>query len=558
MTNSNHHRSAVSEPDELAQSMVETCPFATHYVIPYQQAWNSLAVFWIYRLILANLFVILFFLHIGPSLLGQYDERLYAFVSVLYLGLVCLAGLLIYLRQPSYATQALAQLIIDIAALTLIMHSSGGIASGIGVLIAVSIAAGGLLVGSRCALFIAALATLAIFSQQIHADLTQAFETTSYTYTGMLGASFYTIALLAHVLARRIEQSEAIAHQRAVEVKQLQQLNEYILEHLQSGMIIIERAEDILMMNASARQLFDLNLTPETVDVVSPQLYLLYQHWLSGGSSASRLKMADGSEVELHFSRFSKLDKPYQMIALERSSVVNQRVQQSKLASLGRLAASIAHEIRNPLSAISHAGQLLAESPEINGQDKRLSEIIIHHTQRLDEIVESVLQLSKRRPLVKEEILLSRWIIDFIQTFQLEHGLSESPFELTNVDETVMAAVDAGHLNQIMDNLCANALKHGVRDGEKIQLIIRRNSHSVVIEVIDNGPGIDSDVVRHLFEPFFTTSPSGTGLGLYIGQELAELNQAQLNYRPVEGGGSCFSLALPDAKEVVIEIGGAL
>ncbi len=550
----NHYQREVFRMAD-SESFVTPCPFSRGYHIPSTQAWRWLSVFSLYRFMLAGAFALLFFLGTGPSLLGQHDPSLYAISSCVYLGLACGSAVLLFSRRPGYGFQVLMQMVIDLIVLTLLMYSSGGIESGIGTLMAVSVAAGGLLAGSRCALFFAALASLAVLVEQVYADLYHAFPTTAYTYSGMLGASFFTIALLAHVLARRAERNEAIAEQRTAELANLQQINEYIIEHLQSGVIVLDRSRHIVMMNASARRLFRLASTPASLAALSPQLLRHYRRWISdGGNEPAVLRTTEDASVHVRFSQFSETDETFRMIVLEDSTLINQRVQQSKLASLGRLTASIAHEIRNPLGAISHAGQLLAESADLSQQDLRLTEIIRDHTKRVNRTIENVLQISRRTPAQQAKIALKPWLEDFIKTFQKEQRLVECPFDCDLQADDMLVLMDAGHLNQILNNLSTNALKHSRGEGARIQIKARYYQHSPCIEVIDNGPGISDNDAPRIFEPFFTTSSSGTGLGLFIAKEMAELNQAKLNYEPLSEGGSCFRLCLPDAKETMIEI----
>ena len=550
-----HHFQAEDPQMTDSESFVTPCPFSRGYRIPSAQAWRWLSIFSFYRFALAGCFALLFFLETGPALLGQHDPSLYAITSCIYLGLACGSGVPLFLRRPGYGFQVLMQMIVDLIALTLLMYSSGGIESGIGMLMAVSVAAGGLLAGSRCALFFAALASLAVLVEQVYADLYHAFPTTAYTYSGMLGASFFTIALLAHVLARRAERNEAIAVQRTAELANLQKINEYIIEHLQSGVIVLDRSRQIVMMNASARRLFRLASTPASLAALSPQLLRHYRRWLSsGGNEPAVLQTAENASVHVRFSQFSETDETFRMIILEDGTWINQRVQQSKLASLGRLTASIAHEIRNPLGAISHAGQLLAESTNLSQQDLRLTDIIRDHTKRVNRTVENVLQISRRRPAQRAKIALKPWLEDFIETFRKEQQLDRHPFDCDIQADDIKVLMDAGHLNQILNNLSTNALKHGRGNGAWIRIKVHYYQDSPCIEVIDNGPGISNNDAQRIFEPFFTTSSSGTGLGLFIAKEMAELNQAKLNYQPLTAGGSCFRLCLPDAKETTIEI----
>jgi two-component system sensor histidine kinase PilS (NtrC family) len=244
----------------------------------------------------------------------------------------------------------------------------------------------------------------------------------------------------------------------------------------------------------------------------------------------------------------------FYMIILEDIRLYNQRLQQSKLASLGRLTASIAHEIRNPLGAISHAGQLLSEMPNLSNQDKRLTEIIQTHSRRVNQIIEDILQLSKRTGSSREKIDLKSWLQNYLLNFALEQSVNSEAFQLSCPEEALSAFIDPNHLKQIMDNLCQNALKYGKPELGAIMLKLLVIQHNVCLEVIDNGEGISRDHMQHLFEPFFTTSASGTGLGLYISKELAELNQAKLSYHLTDDHHSYFRLSLLNAEHAIIEI----
>jgi two-component system sensor histidine kinase PilS (NtrC family) len=221
-----------------------------------------------------------------------------------------------------------------------------------------------------------------------------------------------------------------------------------------------------------------------------------------------------------------------------------------------RLTASIAHEIRNPLGAISHAGQLLSESTQLYLlRIMRLTEIILTmHSSRVNQIIDDILQLSRRADSRREKIYLGPWLSHYMSNFLLEQGTHAGTFNLVQSDASLCAFIDPGHLKQIMDNLCQNALRYGKPGAGAIILRIRTVKQAPCIDIIDNGSGIHHDHLSHLFEPFFTTSSCGTGLGLYISRELAELNQAKLSYHLTEENRSCFRLCLQDANHTLIEI----
>jgi two-component system sensor histidine kinase PilS (NtrC family) len=236
------------------------------------------------------------------------------------------------------------------------------------------------------------------------------------------------------------------------------------------------------------------------------------------------------------------------LIFLEDASAVAEQVRQMKLATLGRLTASIAHEIRNPLSAVSHANQLLAESPKMDSGDKRLIEIIDEHSQRMERIVENILQLSRRDSTRAEELDVTAWLKDFITEFRERHTLPPMSLPLRiEGAELPRIRVDPTHLHQVIWNLSENALRHGRQDasgGPRVEYRLGTlpGSGSGFLEVLDRGPGVPPDIAEHIFEPFYTSDPRGTGLGLFIARELCECNRARLSYAPRPQGGSCFRI----------------
>jgi two-component system sensor histidine kinase PilS (NtrC family) len=531
------------------------CPFSKGYGIPAQQAWFLIKVFLGYRLILACLFIALIFGYPDSSLLGTFDKQLFTNSSQSYLILSMISGICIFWRLTSYTTQAQMLIFTDILILTLIMHASGGINSGIGTLLAASIAAGGLLIGGRCAMLFAALASMAVMTEQIFADYSHSFGSTSYANTGMLGASFFAIALLSYILAKRSEQIFQLADQQQQTIIKLEDLNKYIIQHLQSGIIITNQQQTIQMANEAALHLANLSVLPVNLSDISVQLAEAFQVWLADPEqNLVLLQQLDQSEIHCRLMPLPVGQDFFYMIILEDIALYNQHVQQSKLASLGRLSASIAHEIRNPLGAISHAGQLLSESPQLSAQDRRLTEIIQTHSIRANHIIEDILQLSRRTDSRREKTYLKPWMENYLKNFTLEHSVNIDTFKLSCPTESLGAFIDQSHLRQIMDNLCRNALKYGKPELGPILIRIFALQQSPCIEIVDNGSGISSEHLGQLFEPFFTTSSSGTGLGLYISKELAELNQAKLSYYLTGDNRGCFRLSLLNAEQSIIDL----
>lgn len=535
---------------------ISPCPFSKNYRISSSQAWRSLSSFLLYRIALGSLLFFQFFFAGASSFLGKYDPLLYAVVSSVYLGTAVLSAIALILRWPAYSLQAQGHIFADIILIPAIMHASGGIGSGIGILLALAVAAGGILIGGRCALLFAALASIAVLGEQVYADLSGAFSAAAYTYGGMLGASYFAIAVLAMALARRAELSEVIAAQRGVALANLQQLNEHIIQHLQSGILIVDTRRTIRMLNQAAKDLVGSEAVGRPLDCICAELDEHFRNWLEKPALNSATVDLRGP-THVRFSHLSNTQPPLHMIFLEDSALYLERVQQGKLASLGRLTASIAHEIRNPLSVIGHASQLLEECEALGPQDRRLTQIIHDHVVRVNAVIENVLQISRRRPSQRHTLDLHSWLTNFLRDFHVEYPprFGQSPFRLVFEAESAKAAIDPSHLKQILENLCSNALKYGHPEKGPIALQVKRHTAqgSPCIEVVDHGAGIDAQTAQQMFEPFFTTSGSGTGLGLYIARELAELNQARLEYEATQTGG-CFRLCMTDADKTVIEL----
>lgn len=512
-----------------------------------------LKIFCLYRFISASLFVMLYFLRIGSSL-GNHGAPLYQYTCITYLATSLLVAPFIYRRRLAYTSLAQLLIFTDIIFITLLMHASGGASSGIGMLLAISIAAGGLLIGGRCALLFAAMASLAVLAEQIYAIEIHAFDAASLTYSGMLGVSFFSIVLLSYILAKRTEQSALLEKQHANTIARLQELNRYIIQHLQSGIMIVDEQQLIQQYNQSTQRLLHLSDMPELLGEISHDLQQAFMRWLENSElNSAIIRLLNGREIQVRFYSLEVQGERLHMLIFEDIALYNQRLQQSKLASLGRLTASIAHEIRNPLGAISHASQLLAEDSNLQPQDLRLTEIIQNHSRRVNHIIEDILKLSRRNAVQKQRIALNEWLRFYLEEQRISFGRYAENFVLSFKAESLNTYIDSGHLKQILDNICGNALQYGRPDAGKIVIEAGLFQDSPYIKVIDNGPGIAPESLQHLFEPFFTTSHKGTGLGLYISRELAELNQAELGYSKCAGK-TAFTLTLANADHIVIEI----
>lgn len=534
--------------------------FANHPLLRpgLAQTWWPLQVFNVYRMLLALIMAGLFFSEMGPSFLGRHDPSLFAMVSVVYL-IVGFSGFWsIHRKRPDFATQTTALVFTDIVALTLMMHASGGVTTGLGMLLAVSVAAGSLLLPEANPLLFAAVGSLCILGEQLYADFNNQFPSTAYTQAGILGVMLFSSALLAMVLSQRARRSEALASRRGVDLANMERLNEHIIQHLQAGLLVVDARHRIRLMNNSAWFLLGLpaSVEGEALGQISSRLHDQLAAWQRDRKSEPkpfRLEM-NGAELIPRFTMLGNDTETGTLILLDDQARMSQQAQQLKLASLGRLTASIAHEIRNPLGALSHAAQLLGETPGLGRAEERLVEIIDTHTRRMNEIVESVLQLSRRDAAHPETLPLRPWLEEFINEFVELHNLAAKQVSLAISPPATEILADDGQLRQILNNICENSLRYGRSAGGRYHLSLQgglsREIRGPFLDVVDEGPGILPDLVPQLFEPFFTTDRrGGTGLGLYIARELAENNRARLEYIPVPTGGSCFRIIFADPRE---------
>ncbi|HSS63317.1 MAG TPA: histidine kinase dimerization/phospho-acceptor domain-containing protein, partial [Gammaproteobacteria bacterium] len=378
---------------------------------------KPLRYFILYRLALSGLLLVLYYWGVAPVPVGYYDAELFRNAAVGYLVFSLLAAAAYHVRSPAYDAQVLLQVFADIVAITLLMHASGGVTSGFGMLLLVAIAGGSVLTQGRIAILFAAMASIAILTQQIFVWLTNPFPTTHYTHAGILGASLFATAYIAHVSARRIRMSEALAARREVDLANLSQLNEHIISRMQSGILVVDAHNRVRLVNESARHMLGLETYDEgaRVENVLPKLSGLLQTWRGDRGRPSHLFQNDGTQMRLicSFAGIGQDAADGVLVFIEDASALTQQAQQLKLASLGRMAASIAHEIRNPLGAISHAGQLLSESSGLADGDRRLTEMIRENSIRMNSIIENVLRISRGKPAKPKLLTLKPWLEEF-------------------------------------------------------------------------------------------------------------------------------------------------
>jgi two-component system, NtrC family, sensor histidine kinase PilS len=515
--------------------------------------WRVLAVLNLYRVLVPLVLLGLYSLG-GARGFAVYSSQLFFGSTVFYFCFGLVSVLFVRQRLASARAQTILQASVDMFVLVLLLHTCGGVASGLGVLFLVPVGALAFLLPPRSALFLAAVAAIAILADTIWQQLGGTTDVNSYATAGLLGAVLFVTAGASSIAAGRMRESEALVRQKDVDLANLAELSQYIVQHLRESLLVVDAADKIRLINESAAEILgDNHAVPGAlVGEVSPRLLYSLSTWRQrdqGDESPSSFVAADGARViQPHFAPLGEEPGPT-LIFLEDTSLLAERVQQSKLAALGRLSASIAHEIRNPVGAMSHAGQLLAESANIGADERRLTDIIQSNSERVSTIINNVLQLSKREPTKLTRLLLGDWLEDFLEEFCETMQVREAQVGVHETAEDLEVRFDPSHLHQVVWNLCDNAMKYGeARDGISVEINLGRlnPSNRPFLEVSNRGHGIEPQVVDRIFEPFFTGRKGGTGLGLFIARELCQLNRAILLYEPRHGEGSIFRVVFSD------------
>lgn len=508
--------------------------------------WRILRLLALYRLLLVAVLIILF--HSGYSMQAFAELRINWFYNTcLVYGMFALLLVPALYRFRNLLWHAHIHFGIDVLAGVSLIYSAGGVTSGLGILLITPAIGCSLVLSPRMAILQAATATLALLGEEIYRQLHQGLVAYEFTQTGLLGVMLFLSSGVSNAVATRARRSEALAERTGSELANLSRLNETIVERMQSGVAVLDDEGRFHQLNPVARAW--LRARPgDALAEVSPALAQALKQWRSGARSdpLPLTPRSDGEEVIPRFSRLgSGADAPV-LILLESARAVQEQAQQIKLAALGRLSASIAHEIRNPLAAISHAGQLLNESPALSGEDRKLLDIVQRHGARIDKIVRDVLSLSRRDAAAPGVIELAPWLRQAVEQYR-EGRETSARLSKPELPEKFRVTFDANHLQQVLGNLWDNSIEHGGA-GVSVSLSVRRlnRGSAPVLEVADNGPGIPPALHERIFEPFFTTSAGGTGLGLYLARELCAYNQARLAYVPRERG-ACFHLTFTEA-----------
>jgi two-component system, NtrC family, sensor histidine kinase PilS len=486
----------------------------------------------------------------GPS---PFQGGLLLTVCIAYLGFGFFCVAAADRMQKSPAVWLLLALLGDLVFLIPVLLQLRG-SESLGILLLPELAATGWMVRRRTAFIFPAVASLGLLGVAFYVHLYRLTEPSMLLQMGWQSFAYFVVTGLGLLLGTFNRASEELALQRGIDLANLEQVNQLIIRDMDDGVLVVDESGIVRNRNAQADRLLDREEFPlgnTRLAEFSPALADAWQSWFSqNGSSNATLQFSDPPRsLSVRIASVSPQRRGGCLIYVEDLSRAQTHAQQIKLAALGRLTASIAHEVRNPLSAINHATELLKESGQSSTSeaDKRLLEIIHGNAQRISRLLQEVMQLNRRDTRQAQHIVLAPCIAVLLNDIATAEQIVPNVIG-TQIPPHLAVWFDQGHLGQVVWNLVRNALHYCQQRAGSIQLNARRGhvSGTVILEISDDGRGIPTELRAQIFEPFFTTRTGGTGLGLYLARELTEANGGRLELLE-SGSGARFRLTMPSA-----------
>ena len=515
------------------------------------------AVYNVYRLVIGSVLFALFLSTAADQTAGEnYLNQQLMGAGLLVLSSIILA--FVATRTPLDSEPGIfSVLLLDVLATTLIAHPNAVLGGGFSALYLVTVAAASMLLRDRqLATLVAALATLSILVDTVFHLATNTNDQGGLLAAGLRGILIFVVSWIGQIVTANMTVAEQRALEATSEAERLQELNDEIVEHIQTGILAVSRDDQVRAVNDAARDLLNLgHRGAQSVESIDPNLALALEEWRAGGGQRPQPFQPKGVTRTV-LPRFTSIDETRAgeaLLFIDDYTPITQFAQSLKLNSLGRLTGSIAHEIRNPLAAVSNAVQLLAETQYERIRSYHLTSIMLNNTQRINDTVNHVLELSRRVPPDFKALNLDIWIPDYLEEFK--EGRADQPTIYLQQETPVSITADEKQLKRVLDNLLDNALRHSeLKTGQleaHLAVSASPSSNLCHLDIIDFGDGVPESSQSRLFEPFFTTTASGTGLGLYLCKELCESNGADLRYRRTEAGESAFRVSLKLEKGVM-------
>jgi len=529
---------------------------------PEQTFWRTLQTFNATRIVIA--IVLLAYLSVNTKKGFWVSEHfLYREACVMYVAAAVLFAILTASYRQRFLAQIAAQIAVDITVISMLYMSAGGAKSGLGILYLFPLAGSAILAPLVLALFFTSIVTLVLLVES-GIQLIKAADDTSISQAGLFGAAFFAAVYVISRLADRLIKQEQLAVRHSQDLRMQEAINRLVIADMGDGILVLDQDGIIVTANPAAERMVGMTLADDQAPLKlaeSPLLSPIAEAlaiWTAkpvhrqgpNADAPSIVTIRPGTDVSLQSTptawggrrdpvvhlklRFAKagvpkLNRDRTVIFLQDVSEIENQAQQLKLASMGRLTASIAHEVRNPLSAISYAASLMGEEA-VNPAQARLVSIVGDNVARLNRMIEDILKLSRKAQGRGEPISLNEAITEILEEFRQTHSLEEEVVQTAGMGR-YRICFDPLHLREVLVNLLSNALRYASGRKGSIRLqVVSEPGERLELHVQDDGPAITPEVRAHLFEPFYTTSSKGTGLGLYVARELCLNNGAMLDY----------------------------
>ncbi|MCL2161793.1 MAG: PAS domain-containing sensor histidine kinase [Betaproteobacteria bacterium] len=516
--------------------MKASASFSGPDVDPAQR--KALRYFNLFRLVIAAVFLVL-----GTwTGLGAEAPRLFWFTALFYVAVVLALGFPDAENRIGFKRLIVIQSFLDIFVLNIVLWTSGGYHSGVPVLMMIVLAGFGLLAGGRIVFFMAALATVSVLTENVWRTFARP-DAADFFRVALACISFFIIAVVAQRLAQRALANASLAAVRGAALARQEAINAHIIRDMRDGIIVMRADGTVRRANPSACMLLGLDhLEGRLLADIVPELAEYCHAGVVTGEAGQLIQLGQARRLlrcrvagSVSGGGIDEDGTGDTLIFLTDLEDIQRRMQQLKLVSLGRLTASMAHEIRNPLSAVTQAAELLCEEKRSSMQ-VRLVNIINDNARRIERMIRDVLALGRRDRTHPEALPLSEFVDEVLETFSLS-GETEKAIFRAHIGPGLTLGIDRAHLHQIFDNLLSNARRYCSGKPGSIRITAGGlEDGQVQVHVIDDGPGLDLQARAHLFEPFFTSHAKGTGLGLYIARELAEANGFSLELHDSDSG----------------------
>lgn len=509
----------------------------------------------IYRILLAGILLISFLLTSENLRTNYEDEKFYLYTAIGYLVISILQYVFVRFVKIEFFIHLILIFLVDIFALSCLIYALvSGANLQIGLIYLIMVFVASLLLNKTFSMMIMLIAIISVTYQGLIGGLTDLTHVRMVGNNGVLAFLFFAIYSAGRIAIEKFNILERTAIKKTVELSQLQQINQHILNHMDMGYVVINSKQEVILINPVACQL--LSLAEFSVHENYPLLkichYELFEFLTGEGKviydavhtePAQTIKQnqlqfhcqRSGYKMNIKLYALTTQQETLTLLSLQDMQEINQQVQQLKLAALGQLSASIAHEIRNPLSAIVQANELMHD--DLDEDQQMLSNMIKKQATRIDQIVQSTLKMARQDTMYMEML----GVKDFLEKLMQEDlNDVQTQVEIECEPDTCLY-FDKNQLRQVMINLVRNAIRHNA-DDRKVLIRTQKNQHDTYIDVIDFGDGVKKHEQSQLFKPFFTTAINGTGLGLYLSHSFCEANQAKLIYVDEPEQGACFRI----------------